>query len=91
MASIAAGLKLAEAATTTSSTSELRRLSTLLEISQTLAAGANQKGALHQVLIILQRHHAVIRSTVALIAENGEIEVMELDDLEELGHVVVPR
>ena len=75
MASSAAGLKLAEA-TTSSSTSEQRRLSTLLEISQTLAAGANQKAALHQVLSILERHHSVIRSTVALLTAAGDIEVV---------------
>ena len=62
-----AGLKLAER-TTSSGTSELRRLSTLLEISQTLAAGTNQKSALHQVLGILDRHHSIIRSTVALLS-----------------------
>ncbi len=70
-----AGLKLADA-TTSTGTSELRRLSTLLEISQTLAAGANQKNALHQVLGILDRHHSIIRSTVALLAANGDIEVV---------------
>ena len=52
---------------TSSGTSELRRLSSLLEISQTLAAGTNQKSALHQVLGILDRHHSIIRSTVALL------------------------
>src|SRR5436190_5408138 len=75
MATTSAGLKLAET-TTSSSTSELRRLSTLLEISQTLAAGTNQKSALHQVLGILDRHHSIIRSTVALLTPNGEIEVV---------------
>ena len=70
-----AGLKLAEA-TTRSHTSELRRLSTFLEISQTLASASNQKTALHQVLGILERHHNVIRSTVALLNANDEIEVV---------------
>ncbi len=69
------GLKLADA-TTSSGTSERRRLSTLLDISQTLAAGANQKTALHQVLAILDRHHSIIRSTVALLNPNGDIEVV---------------
>jgi Nif-specific regulatory protein len=71
----ATGLKLAEA-TTTSHTSELRRLSTFLEISQTLAAASNQKSALHQVLGVLERHHGVLRSTVSLLNGNGEIEVV---------------
>ncbi|RPI48148.1 MAG: hypothetical protein EHM55_26050, partial [Acidobacteria bacterium] len=76
MASSSAGLKLAETTTTTSGTSELRRLSTLLEISQTLAAGTNQKGALQQVLGILEHHHGVMRSTVALLTPAGDIEVV---------------
>ncbi len=71
----AAGLSLADA-TTSSSTSEVRRLSTFLEISQTLAATANQKSALHQVLGILERHHNALRSTVALLSSSGEIEVV---------------
>ena len=75
MATSSAGLTLADV-TTSSSTSELRRLSTLLEISQTLAAGVNQKSALHQVLGILDRHHSIVRSTVALLAANGDIEVV---------------
>jgi Nif-specific regulatory protein len=53
--------------TTTSSTSELRRLSSFLEISQTLAAAANQKSAMHQVLGILEKHHGAVRSTIALL------------------------
>jgi Nif-specific regulatory protein len=75
MASSSAGLKLAEA-TTSSSTSELQRLSTLLEVSQTLAAGTNQRSALHQVLSILERRHRVVRSTIALLSPGGEIEVV---------------
>ena len=73
--STAANLKFAEAKTS-SHTSELRRLSTFLEISQTLAAASNQKSALHQVLGVLERHHNVLRSTVALLNANGEIEVV---------------
>jgi Nif-specific regulatory protein len=66
-----AGLKIAET-TTSSGTSELRRLSTFLEISQALAAGANQKAALHQVLGILERHHRALRSTIALLNPSGD-------------------
>jgi Nif-specific regulatory protein len=71
--STAAGLKFAETKTS-SHTSELRRLSTFLEISQTLAAATNQKSALHQVLGVLERHHSVLRSTVSLL--NGEEEIV---------------
>jgi Nif-specific regulatory protein len=53
--------------TTGSSTSELRRLSSFLEISQTLAAASNQKSAMHQVLGILEKHHGAVRSTIALL------------------------
>jgi Nif-specific regulatory protein len=75
MVTSSAGLKLADA-TTGGSTNELRRLSSLLEISQTLAAGANQKSALQQVLGILARHHSIIRSTVSLLNVDGEIDVV---------------
>ncbi|HKY23327.1 MAG TPA: sigma 54-interacting transcriptional regulator [Vicinamibacterales bacterium] len=68
------GLKLLE--TTNSNTNELRRLSTFLEVSQTLASASNQKTAFHQVLGILERHHRVVRSTVALLNSNDEIEVV---------------
>src|SRR5437773_6524993 len=53
--------------TTSSSTNELRRLSSFLEISQTLASSTNQKSAMHQVLGILEKHHGAVRSTIALL------------------------
>src|SRR5437588_7419203 len=66
--------------TTASSSSELRRLSTFLEISQTLAAAANQKTGLHQVLAILERHHHAMRGTIALVtAPDGDIEVVAFE------------
>ena len=77
MATIA-GLRLVEASTR-STTSELRRLSTFLEISQTLAGAANPKTALQQLLGILAIHHKVVRSTVALLNAEGEIEVVASD------------
>jgi Nif-specific regulatory protein len=83
MSSNAAGLKLAEVTTTGSSTSELRRLSTFLEISQTLASASNQKTALHQVLDILERHHGAIRSTIALLNPEGAIEVVASQGLKD--------
>jgi Nif-specific regulatory protein len=72
--SSAIGAKLSE--TTNRHTSELRRLSTFLEVSQALAAASNQKSALHHVLGILERHHHVVRSTVALLNATEEIEVV---------------
>jgi Nif-specific regulatory protein len=76
--SSSAELKIAETSSA-SSTSEMRRLSTFLEISQTLAGASNQKTALHQVLSILERHHGAVRSTIALLKEKegeGDIEVV---------------
>src|SRR5205085_10867889 len=49
------------------STNELRRLSSFLEISQTLASATSQKSAMHQVLGILEKHHGAVRSTIALL------------------------
>jgi Nif-specific regulatory protein len=63
--------------TTSSSTSELRRLSSFLEISQTLAAATNQKSAMHQVLGILEKHHGAVRSTIALLnPSEAQIDVV---------------
>jgi Nif-specific regulatory protein len=65
------------AAAETGGTNELRRLSTFLEVSQALAAGGNQKGAMQQVLGMLDRHHGAIRSTIALLnAAEDEIQVV---------------
>jgi Nif-specific regulatory protein len=74
------GLKLADSTSSHSNTSELRRLSTFLEISQTLAAVSNHKAALHQVLGLLERHHGALRSSVALLNEGeGEVEVVAVE------------
>jgi Nif-specific regulatory protein len=51
-------------------------LTTFLEISQTLAAASNHKAALQQVLGILATHHSIVRSTIALLNQEGEIEVV---------------
>src|SRR6186997_3054761 len=71
-----AALKTIEA-TTSRNTSELRRLSSFLEISQTLASATNQKSAMHQVLGILERHHGAVRSTIALLSlSEGHIDIV---------------
>ena len=62
-------LKKVETTTTDGNAHELRRLSTFLDVSQTLTAAPNQKAALQQVLAILERHHRVVRSTIALLDE----------------------
>jgi Nif-specific regulatory protein len=57
-------------------TGETRNLTTLVEISQALSGTLNLKSALHRVLEILERHHAMIRSTVTLLQDDtGELYI----------------
>ena len=58
-------------------TSEIRRLSTLLEASQALSGTIDLRAALHRVLEILGRHHGAIRSTIALLHEDEHEIVVE--------------
>jgi len=55
-------------------TKEIRRLSSLIEISQALAATLNLTVALPQALEILERHHRVVRTAITLLdEESGEL------------------
>ncbi|HUK91425.1 MAG TPA: sigma 54-interacting transcriptional regulator [Blastocatellia bacterium] len=55
-------------------TGEVRKLSSLLEISQALSGTLNMKAALHRVLEVLERHHGMIRGAVTLLQEDsGEL------------------
>ncbi len=55
---------------------EVRRLATFLDISQTLSGTLNLKQSLHQVLEILERFHGVIRGAVTLLdEETGELYI----------------
>ena len=54
-------------------TREIRRLSSLIDISQALAGTLNLSAALPQALDILERHHQVVRSAVTLLDEDGEL------------------
>jgi len=55
-------------------TGEVRKLTSLLEISQALSGTLNIKAALHKVLEVLERHHGMIRSAVTLLQEDsGEL------------------
>src|ERR687883_1199841 len=56
----------------TDQTSEIKRLSTLLEVSQALSGTLNLKAALHRVLEILEQQHSMIRSAVMLLHEDGD-------------------
>jgi len=64
----------------TTGTSEIRKLTTLLEVSQALSGTLDLKAALHKVLEILGRHHGAVRSTVALLREGEQDIVVEVTD-----------
>jgi Nif-specific regulatory protein len=50
---------------------EIRKLTSLLDVSQALASPANVKSAFHRVLEILERYHGTGRSVIALPREDG--------------------
>jgi Nif-specific regulatory protein len=50
---------------------EIRKLTTLLEISQALSGGLNLKASMPVVLDILERHHQAIRSVITLIDDEA--------------------
>ena len=73
---------LARAARPADATSEIRRLSTLLEASQSLSGTLDLKAALHRVLEVLGRHHGAVRSTVVLLNdETRDLQVEAADGL----------
>src|SRR4051812_6210994 len=51
-------------------TGEIRKLTSLLEVSQALANATNFKASLHKVLEILKKPHDAVRSAVAI--ESGD-------------------
>ncbi|HKP12128.1 MAG TPA: sigma 54-interacting transcriptional regulator [Blastocatellia bacterium] len=60
----------------TDQTSEIKKLSTLLEVSQALSGTLNLKAALHRVLEILEQQHGMIRSAVMFLnEENNELTI----------------
>ena len=61
---------------------ESRRLSTLLEVSQALSGTLNLRSGLHRALEILGKHHGIVRSLVALLRENGELQVEASDGID---------
>ena len=70
---------------------EIRRLSSLLEVSQALSGTLNLKSALQRVLEILARHHGVVRGIVTLLQDDGELRVEASDGLEKPGAPVQYR
>ena len=76
-------------ATTEAATREIRRLSTLLETSQSLTGTLDLKAGLHRVLEILARHHGAVRSSVVLLDEDtGKLHVEASDGLDRPGQRV---
>ena len=57
-------------------TGEIRKLTSLLEVSQALANATNFKAALHRVLEILEKLHDAQRSAVALASGDLPMEVV---------------
>src|ERR1700738_4602987 len=57
------------------STPEVRRLSSLLAITQALSGTLKLKSAMHHVLEILARHHSAVRGVITLIQEDGGLGV----------------
>src|SRR5256714_6725749 len=62
---------------------EIRRLSSLLEVSQALSGTLNVTPSLHRVLEILARHHGAVRGIVSLLDGDGELRVEASDGLGE--------
>jgi len=52
-------------------TGEIRKLTTLLEISQALSGTLDLKAALHRVLEILEEHHSFVSGAVMLLADDA--------------------
>src|SRR5689334_20902413 len=70
---------------------EIRRLSSLLDVSQALSGTLNLKSAMHHVLEILSRHHGAVRGIVTLLGDGGELRVEASDGLEKPGTPVKYR
>src|ERR1700730_1136468 len=70
---------------------EIRRLSSLLEISQALSGAVKLRSAMHNVLDILARHHDAVRGVVTLLQEDGKLSVEARDGLEQPGAPVTYR
>jgi Nif-specific regulatory protein len=51
---------------------EIRKLTTLLEISQALSGTLDLKAGLHRVLEVLEKHHGLVSSAVMLLREDSK-------------------
>src|ERR1700724_2215486 len=70
---------------------EVRRLSSVLEMSQALSGALKLKSAMHRVLEILARHHGAVRGIITLLQEDGALSVVASDGLEQPGAPVTYR
>src|SRR5947207_14176772 len=84
-------LKARKPATGDSQAPEIRRLSSLLEVSQAVSGTLNLKSAMYRVLEILARHHGAVRGIITLLADGGELRVEASDGLEKPGAPVKYR
>jgi len=66
---------------------EVRRLSTLLDVSQAMSGTLNLKVALHRVLEILARHHGAVRGIVSLLHPGGELRVEAADGVADASRI----
>src|SRR5262245_23088736 len=65
---------------TASGGGEIRKLSTLLEVSQALSGSLNLRASMHRVLETLARYHGAVRSTIALLQDDEKEVVVEVAD-----------
>jgi Nif-specific regulatory protein len=56
----------------TRQTGEIRKLTSLLEVSQSLSSGLNFKVSLHRALEILERSHDAVRAAVAIAGDDRQ-------------------
>src|SRR5262249_19790204 len=59
-------------ASRTDQSGEIRKLTTLVEISQALSGTLDQKAALHRVLEILENHHGFVSSAGMLLGPDSD-------------------
>jgi Nif-specific regulatory protein len=71
----------------TAAAREARRLSSLLEMSQSLAGSPSLKTAMQRVLHTLIKHHSVVRGMVTLLRD-GELVVEAVDGFEDRARAV---
>jgi Nif-specific regulatory protein len=67
---------------------ESRRLSTLLEVSQSLSGTLNLRSALHKALEILSKHHGIVRGLVVMLRDTNDLHVEASDGLDASSHSV---